>query len=120
MGSVSVLYVTGTYGYDADFGPTRLVSPRAGLFLASLDTPGGNLPDDVADCSLTLAPNPAHATVLLTGAPASTTATLLAGLGRTVRTLETPTGTATLDLRGLAPGVYTVRAGAATRRLVIE
>lgn len=66
-----------------------------------------------------LLPNPAHERAGLIGLPAEAASVqLLDGLGRVVRTQ--PTTTATLDLRGLAPGVYVVRAGAAARRLVVE
>ena len=50
------------------------------------------------------------------------TATLAGALGRTARTYLLPAhGTAaTLDLRGLAPGLYVVRCGAAAGKLVVE
>ena len=47
-------------------------------------------------------------------------ATLLDGLGRVVRTTPLTAGAATLDVRGLASGLYMVRCGGAARRLVVE
>jgi hypothetical protein len=47
---------------------------------------------------------------------------VLDALGREVRRQSLPARatTATLDLRGLAPGLYVVRCGAATGKLVVE
>ncbi|MDO7875871.1 T9SS type A sorting domain-containing protein, partial [Hymenobacter sp. ASUV-10] len=55
-------------------------------------------------------PNPAHGqlTVLRPAAKAAS-ATLLNSLGQTIRTLALPTAETTVDLRGLAAGVYTLR-----------
>jgi hypothetical protein len=72
-----------------------------------------------AEDALRLYPNPAHDVVRLTGAPGAT-ATVLDGCGRVVRTIALPDGTTALDVRGLPVGVYAVRVGAATRRLVVE
>lgn len=73
----------------------------------------------------TLAPNPATAQVRLSWPEASATARpvqVLDGLGRAVRRLELPARatSAALDVQGLAPGLYLVRCGAATGRLVVE
>jgi hypothetical protein len=74
---------------------------------------------EAAGAAFQLWPNPAHQSVRLRGLPAGTaTVQLLDGTGRVVRTA--PATAETLDLRGLAPGVYTVRAGAAARRLAVE
>lgn len=74
--------------------------------------------------SLACFPNPARtqATLRLPAASEAATATLLDAQGRTVRTypLSAHATTATLDLSGLAPGLYVVRCGAATGRLVVE
>ena len=71
--------------------------------------------------AFTLAPNPAHHAATLSGLPANvTTATLRDALGRTVRSWRLEPGAPTLDLRGLAAGLYFVRAGGATRRLMVE
>lgn len=69
---------------------------------------------------LTLVPNPAHETVHLSARP-GTTVELLDALGRVVRSVTLPTGTASLDVRGLAPGLYVGRAGSArAQRLVLQ
>ena len=70
----------------------------------------------------TLAPNPAHGTANL-HLPAGTDRLplLLDAPGREVRRYPASTGNeATLDLRGLAPGVYVLRGGAGSQRLVVE
>lgn len=66
-----------------------------------------------------LYPNPAHGTVSLSGARAEE-ATLLDLTGRLVHTVRLPPGAASISLAGVAPGVYVVRCGTATRRLVVE
>ena len=76
-----------------------------------------------ARAGLALAPNPAHDAVHLTGLPADTRSVeVLDALGRVVRTVAlAPAGAPTvLDVRGLPAGLYGVRAGRATRRLVVE
>ncbi|MBC7449710.1 MAG: T9SS type A sorting domain-containing protein [Hymenobacteraceae bacterium] len=73
----------------------------------------------------TLNPNPAHQIVRLampSPAPISQSVAISDALGRTVRTARLPAAQAdlTLDLAGLAPGLYLVRCGAQARRLVVE
>ncbi len=72
---------------------------------------------------LTLWPNPTTSGVvrltLPTGTPAASAVRLLDAAGRTVRH-ATLTADGALDVRGLAPGIYAVRVGTATARLVIE
>jgi len=73
----------------------------------------------------TLAPNPATSEVRLTWPQGTTSARplqLLDPLGREVRRqlLPAQATTATLDLSGLAPGLYTLRCGAAVSKLVVE
>ena len=126
-----------TAGYftssTVDFGAITLINPATGgnllgpLFVAEarfgpllLSTPA-----DAAAGALTLAPNPAAGLTHLTlSAPpaAPLVAELLDGLGRPVRhtTVEVGQTSAALDLRGLAPGLYVVRVGGQTRRLIIE
>lgn len=110
-------------GPTVSFGATTLVNagaPAGGCFLARVNFIPVGLPDVSPNSpGLTLAPNPAHHNVQLNGASALT-ATLLDALGRTVRTVALSAGATTLDVRGLPAGLYTVRAGAATRRLVVE
>ncbi len=71
--------------------------------------------------AFSLAPNPARATVRLSGALAGPLL-VLDGLGRTVRTvtLSADQPGTLLDLTGLAPGLYSVRCNGQARRLVVE
>jgi hypothetical protein len=93
------------------------VSRRTGLALAARAA----VPAEV----FTLAPNPATAGVRLSW-PEATAAPrpvlVLDNLGREVRRQLLPctSTTAALDVQGLAPGLYVVRCGAATGKLVIE
>ncbi len=104
------------------FGATTLLNTTASnvsILLARLSGTTG-LPETAAPARLALFPNPARTTVHLTGATGAT-ATLLDGGGRRVRTAPvSPTGAATLEVRGLPAGHYRLRAGAATRPLVVE
>ncbi len=72
--------------------------------------------------SLTLVPNPAHASLVATGLVAGDQVQVLDAVGRVVLQAQaTPDGQATLTLpAGLAPGVYVVRSGAQARRLMVE
>ena len=70
-----------------------------------------------------LFPNPAHgtATLRLPAAAARLPLTLTDALGRLVRQYPAPAGPkAVLDLRGLPAGVYLVRCGELSQRLVVE
>ncbi len=70
---------------------------------------------------LQLTPNPATSAVRVTGAPAHAALTLFDAVGRVVRTAGADAlGAGALDLRGLAPGVYLVRAAGQRQRLVVE
>ena len=116
------MYVAGQFDSNViTFGSTlQLNNPSfSDGFVARFGAGGVGLPEAADAAALTLFPNPAHHTATLTGATAPT-ATLLDGLGRAVRTWPLAPGAADLDLRGLAPGLYTVRAGAMARRLVVE
>jgi hypothetical protein len=75
--------------------------------------------------AISLAPNPARQQAQLTWAtPAPTARTLgvFDGLGRLVREQPVPAQatTASLNVRGLVPGLYLVRCGTAVSRLVVE
>ncbi len=77
-----------------------------------------------AAARLALAPNPAHTAVILT-LPATSTpqpVTVLDGLGRSVQRALAPANasTLTLDVSALPPGVYVLRCGASSARLVVE
>ncbi len=71
--------------------------------------------------AFTVFPNPTHHTVRFTGAPAGQV-TILDAVGRTVRTTTIAVGQpeAILSVEGLPAGLYFVRAGRQTRRLVVE
>ncbi|WP_196295126.1 FG-GAP-like repeat-containing protein [Hymenobacter ruricola] len=69
--------------------------------------------------ALAVYPNPAHGQVQL-HLPTAARAELLDALGRVLRTVPAPAGTATLDVAGLAPGLYLVRAAGQVARLVVE
>lgn len=80
----------------------------------------GNVTASAATESLTVYPNPAKATVRVAGATAAAVE-LVDALGRVVRTQTLTNGAeAMLNLMGIPAGVYTVRAGAQTTRLVVE
>lgn len=117
-------YVSGYFASrTATFGPTTITnSARAGnyaIFISRVSPLPLAVADEAATPAFTLAPNPAHTAATLTGAPGST-AILLDGLGRVVRTVPLTNGAATLDMRGLVAGLYVVRCGGAARRLVVE
>lgn len=120
----SNLYLTGSFSdVTAVFGSTTLTSSsttsQSSSFIARLGFNSLGLAAGNTTPIFTLAPNPAHHTATLTGAPGPTV-TLLDALGRTVRTVPLTNGDATLDVHGLPAGLYLVRAGQATRRLVVE
>ena len=77
------------------------------------------LAETSAPLAFQLAPNPARGDVRVVGLPAAAQLTVLDCAGRVV-SATTVGADATLHLHGLAPGVYTVRAGVVARRLVIE
>ncbi len=111
---------SGVYTVIVNDGPACASAPSAPQTVTIVT----GLMADAAANTLTLAPNPARTTVRV-GLPAGSPATLLTLLdvtGRTVRAVAVTGGTteATLDLRGLPAGVYTVRHGAGRQRLVVE
>ncbi|WP_310392701.1 hypothetical protein [Hymenobacter sp.] len=67
---------------------------------------------------LSLFPVPARGTAWVLNAAPDTPLVLFDGLGRAVRTF--PAGSIPLDLAGLAPGLYRLRAGGQHLRLVVE
>jgi sarcosine oxidase gamma subunit len=73
-----------------------------------------------AGAALVVVPNPATGRVQLTLPPTAPSAELLDALGRLVRTVPATAGVATLDVAGLAPGLYLVRAAGQVARLVVE
>ena len=114
--SGEVLLTGEVRGIAATFGPLPLTRTQptdnaVGFFLARIGFP--------PPPAHSLFPNPAHETAQLTGIGESAV-TIYDALGRAVRGATPCDGTAVLDVRGLAAGVYVVRAGAVVRRLVVE
>lgn len=70
--------------------------------------------------SLQLWPNPAHSAVQVQGPGSLRRVVVVDGLGREVRHAPLIGGRGTVELAGLTPGLYVVRAGEWTRRLVVE
>lgn len=107
----------------ASFGALTLSTPNPAGFIAGL---GGGVLSTVAGsrAGLALFPNPATATTRLTlpADPAPRLVQLFDALGREVRRQPVAAhATATdLPLAGLVPGVYLVRCGLATTRLLVE
>jgi hypothetical protein len=112
------------YGPASQFGSTTLTADKPAAFVASL----GQLPlasRGAASTSpgLALLPNPAHGSVRvrLPALAGAAPLQVLDGTGRELRRLAPgPGAETTLDLSGLAPGLYLLRCGAATGRLLVE
>ncbi len=105
---------------------TTATTTAPGRFFLNLTAAGALATATAALQAQVLAyPNPAHGTltVLRPAGPAAT-GVLYNALGQTVQTLALPTAETTLDLRGLASGVYTLRltidGQPVAKRLVIE
>jgi len=109
---------------DLDLVATNAYVDYANPAYLSVRLNGGSGPlaaaTAAAPAALTVAPNPAAGRVVLTLPPAATAAELLDALGRPVRRVPALAGTATLDVTGLAPGLYLVRAAGQVARLVVE
>ena len=129
------LYLTGSLHDAANFGPFALTgttgpagntSQGSDLFLAKLaNATALAVRAGTAAPTLALFPNPARSTATLRlPAPTETAAeaVLTDALGREVRRYAVPARATetTLDVTGLAPGLYLVRCGAAVGRLVVE
>ena len=117
------VWVVGRYnGGTSIFGATTLSQPmfRDAIFLARLGATGVGLPPEVSDVTgLMLAPNPARGTTRVMGA-AGVRVTLVDLLGRIIRDVPAGFDVVTLELGELTAGLYVVRAGGQTRRLVVE
>ena len=105
--------------YDLDLLTADQVDNTVGV---RFNQPGGPLATTfgTVPAMLTATPNPATGQVRLTLPPAATSAELLDALGRSVRQVPAPAGTATLDVTGLPPGLYLLHAAGRTARLVVE
>ncbi|MBF9222812.1 T9SS type A sorting domain-containing protein [Hymenobacter ruricola] len=121
------IYMAAALDGPATFGPIAVPNTGTSAALATIvDTalPLAIQEGRAGSAPLALAPNPALEAVAIT-LPAAVEAravTVLDALGRTVRraTLPALATTLTLPVAGLAPGVYVVRAGEASGRLLIE
>ena len=104
---------------------TTATGTAPGRFYLSLTTAGALGTAAALQAQVLAYPNPTHGTltVLRPAGPAAT-GTLLNALGQPVRTLALPTAETVLDLRGLAPGLYTLRLQTGTvlvvKRVVLE
>ncbi len=79
------------------------------------------LPDSVAPARLAIWPNPAPAAgTVRVGGAAGNPVELVDALGRVVRSVRSTGAEAMLGLAGVPAGVYSVRAGAAHRPLIVE
>ncbi len=114
------IYVTGEYAGPATFGAFTLPATfESQPFLARLGPAPTGLPLAAHPVALTLSSNPAREVVRLTGGTGPT-AFLLNSLGQKVRAVPLTEGIATFDVSALPAGVYAVRTGALTQRLVVE
>ena len=115
-------YVVGQAYLPATFGNLTLDGPNATItgFLAGLDATMLAVRASAPASGLTLYPNPAAGgAATLTGATPGAAVQVLDVLGRALATTVADVrGTA--RLAGLAPGLYLVRAGSATVRLVVQ
>jgi len=102
------------------FGPYTIPLNSAPItaYVAKLLDPTTGLAT-TSSARLSLYPNPARHTVQLTNAPAGPIM-LFDATGRIVLHAQPATRNAQLDLRGLPPGLYLLRAGEQTKRLVVE
>jgi len=121
--SGSRLFMTGYTVPAATYGSLTVSSPvgYSVFFLGALDLSGllATTPA-AASSALRLYPNPAPSAATLSGATLGAPVHVFDALGRRVATAMTDaTGTAVLPA-GLMPGLYVVRAGAATVRWVVE
>lgn len=121
--SGSRLYVVGQVVPAATFGSLTISAPAGTTtnFVAALDLPAPLATSfAAASAPLSLYPNPATGPAALSGASPNTAVHIFDALGRRVATATADaTGAAALP-SGLAPGLYMVRAGAATVREAVE
>ncbi|MCI1187887.1 T9SS type A sorting domain-containing protein [Hymenobacter sp. DH14] len=101
-----------TYGGRTDIVPIEV---------AARQTPTLSSRAPMASQQIAMWPNPAQQSVQISGAGGLPIA-LFDMLGRVVRTYASlkPSEVVTMDLRGLPSGVYIVRMGSVTRRLLVE
>lgn len=118
----NTMYLSGSVSGPATFGTTSLTAPTYPLgFLASLTDNTTTATVAAQAPPLACYPNPARSVVQVPGAPAAGRLVLLDQLGRAVRAGRG----ASLDLRGVAAGLYVLRLEAPgqlprTARLQVE
>ncbi|WP_210518184.1 FG-GAP-like repeat-containing protein [Hymenobacter terricola] len=104
---------------DLDFVVTNFNAGTASVRLNGGTGPLATAPG-TAPAVLAAYPNPATGRVTLALPPAATRAELLDALGRVVRSVPAQAGAATLDVAGLAPGLYVVRAAGQVVHIQVE
>ena len=113
---------SGRSGTAPVFSFGSLAVPDTGVYVVRLSPPPVGLVEEIAPAApLSVWPNPATGVAWVRGG--SGAATLTDALGRVVLTQAPAADRAAdlrLDVRALPPGVYTVRRGAAARRLVVS
>ena len=131
-GSSGALYLTGTLTGGLTLGASQLMGSYATSGATGGDVFVGKLANAIALSSrpaslaaaLAAFPSPAHgqATLRLPAAGVAGMAYLVDALGRPVRAYAVPAAATEipLDLRGLAPGLYVLRCGGASGKLVVE
>ncbi len=108
-----------TYAFRTAGGGVDIT--RFALVFGPAGTPTGVNADAVAAQALVLWPNPASGQVQLAGSMPGAVVTVFDVTGRAIRSYKADTaGAAALDLTGITKGVYTVRVGTVSRRLVVE
>lgn len=90
------------------------------VFVARISPVAMGLTDLSPSTPLGAYPIPAHCTVQLTGLVPGSKAILYDSQGRAVLTTVATAATSALNIQALRPGLYTVRAGTTSRRIVIE
>ncbi|UOQ52222.1 T9SS type A sorting domain-containing protein [Hymenobacter cellulosivorans] len=105
------LRVLGRYTGTCAFGTTSLTTAATTpeLFMAQLSSSPLAIRSSAKTVSLLAFPNPANSQISLLGMPSGTPVQLLDALGRVARA-TTLTAAAQVSVRGLAPGLYTLRA----------
>ncbi|MDB5269614.1 MAG: hypothetical protein JWP58_2654 [Hymenobacter sp.] len=117
--------VAGLFGGNVAFGSIPLTTTATNAaFVARVGGPALGTAGAAKAAVIGLVPNPATGTTALTlpAAAEARSVQVLDALGRPVRTYALPAHapTVSLGLTGLAPGLYVVRCGAASGRLVVQ
>ena len=111
----------GRFGTTPVFSFGSLAVPDTGVYVVRLSPPPVGIAEEVAPAApLRVWPNPATSAAWVRGGNGA--ATLTDALGRVVLTqapAADPAADLRLDVRALPPGMYTVRRGAAVRRVVV-